>query len=408
MTNVFQRSLDGIRKRPAIIYWMCFLGILIWILARRFGVNASGPPVYFVPLLGVMAVVAGNLVIRKFVSLRMAKGRHRASMARAVTWFFVGVDFLSIIIGLRLSGGQHSPLWVVTFVVVTGETILEGRLVAGITRVMACIAVVAGTLLLPMSAKDTYSYSLEMFVRLGLIIAVSSVVRRLRVQAEAHQAEISALKSDLLLSDERTKLSREIHDGIGNTLAATVLRLELIGKLTERSGDSEGSTVLREEAEVIRTSMNQIRDWTFFNQPWADDAPLSDVIVKEVTRWSRRTGITVTLSGIDLLNALHHCSPIAILRIIQESLTNVVKHARGADTVCIGVTKTRHHVALQIDDNGEFVSDLEASSSGLGITSMIERAKSIGGDLISKAGPTGMQVTLTIPLVRSSYSQFAE
>jgi signal transduction histidine kinase len=135
-----------------------------------------------------------------------------------------------------------------------------------------------------METNDWVGYSLEMFVRMGLIIAVSSVMRRLRVQAEIAQSEVAALRSDLALSNQRASLSREIHDSIGNALAATVLRMEVMSRLRDKDGDIQAAELFREEADVVRQSMQQIRDWTFLNHPWSVDAPLSEVLSREVSR----------------------------------------------------------------------------------------------------------------------------
>lgn len=395
--------LEYLRKRPASVYWMCILGILLWIIARTFGFDSKAPAVLFVPMLCVLLVASTNLVLRKALSANLGS----ASKPKYAGWVFAAVDFGCIVMGLRFTGALYSPLWVVTFVVVAGETILEDRLVAALTRLVACIALLLGTLPTPFETREWFGYALEMFVRMGLIIAVSSVMRRLRVQAEIAQTEVAALRSDLALSDQRAALSREIHDSIGNALAATVLRMEVMSRLREKDGDRHAAEMFREEADVIRQSMQQIRDWTFLNHPWSVDATLSEVLSREVSRWSRRTGIPVHISGTDVIDELGSQQTIPVLRIVQESLTNVVRHGDEVGSVNISVTLDTNYVTISIRDDGKSASTNQGTA-GLGMESMRGRATSLGGNLSTKATDQGFEVLVNFPRERVLNRQFAQ
>lgn len=395
--------LEYLRKRPASVYWMCILGVLLWIIARNFGFDSKAPAVLFVPMLCVLLVASTNLVLRKAFS----SSRESSVKPKYAGWVFAAVDFACIVMGLRFTGALYSPLWVVTFVVVAGETILEDRLVAALTRLVACIALLLGTLPTPIENKEWFGYALEMFVRMGLIIAVSSVMRRLRVQAEIAQSEVAALRSDLALSDQRAALSREIHDSIGNALAATVLRMEVMSRLREKDGDRQAAEMFREEAEVVRQSMQQIRDWTFLNHPWSVDATLSEVLSREVSRWSRRTGIPVHIHGTDVIDKLGSQQTIPVLRIVQESLTNVVRHGDSVGSVNICVTLGSNSISISIRDDGKSAGTNQVST-GLGMESMRGRATSLGGVLSTEATDQGFEVLVNLPLERVLNRQFAQ
>lgn len=400
---MFTYFLEFLRKRPASVYWMCILGILLWIIARHFGFDSGAPAVLFVPMLCVLFVASTNLVLRKAFSTSI---RSSSKLAYA-GWVFAAIDFGCIVMGLRLTGALYSPLWVVTFVVVAGETILEGRLVATLTRLVACLALLLGTLPTPLETREWFSYALEMFVRMGLIVAVSSVMRRLRVQAEVAQSELAALRSDLALSDQRASLSREIHDSIGNTLAATVLRMEVMSRLRDKEGDQQAAELFREEADAVRQSMQQIRDWTFLNHPWSVDATLSEVLSREVSRWSRRTGIRVHVIGTDVIDKLDSQQTIPILRIVQESLTNAVRHGVGVETVTITISSEANSISISIRDDGKNANSNQISA-GLGMESMRGRASSLGGTLSTKATESGYEVRINLPRERVSNRQFAQ
>lgn len=395
--------IENLRKRPASVYWMCIIGVLIWIIAKHFGFDAKAPDVSFVPMLCVILVAGTNLSLRK----ALARENRESARRFKVGWVFAFVDFTCIVLGLRFTGALQSPLWVVTFVVVAGETILEDRLVATLTRLVACIALMLGTLPTPILTNDWFGYALEMFVRMGLLIAVSSVMRRLRVQAEVAQSEVAALRSDLALSNQRAALSREIHDSIGNALAATVLRLEVQSRLSEKAGDTDATELFREEADVIRQSMQQIRDWTFLNHPWSVDSTLSEVLSREVARWSRRTGIMVSVTGSSDIDVMGTSQTIPILRIVQEALTNVVRHGVNVDKVTITISRTPETLSIAIVDNGQKKENTNYTA-GLGMESMKSRAISLGGTFMTETTDSGFEVKVLLPVERVLDRQFAE
>ena len=112
------------------------------------GVDANGPPIQYESFAVVMLLEALNFGARIF-SQRATTKNGEAELYRKLSWVFVAADFLLIVAGVRLTGGLHSPIWVVTFVVVSGETVLEGMREAVITRLSACVALFLGTVPLP-------------------------------------------------------------------------------------------------------------------------------------------------------------------------------------------------------------------------------------------------------------------
>ncbi len=340
---------------PERVYWACVAGILVWALLRELGVDPDAAPLRLLPFVGVLAVAAANLILRNRYSAAM-RAKQLAPPDRQggpMGWVFVAVDFL------------------------------ERRREAAITRLAACIAIFFGTIPLPPEKIDWPAYLLEMYVRMGLLIAVSSVMRRLRERSENHMAEISNLRAELALADQRASIAREIHDGVGNSLAGAVLRLELAARTIGTSGDAlPPAQMLKEEAQALRNAMTAVRDWTFLNHPWnaPADAPLSEIIDHETRRWTSRTGIPVDVSGLDDLDALPQRFHVPVLRILQESLTNVAKHAGQPSKVCLSATRTGRKLVIEASDDGLGIqSGLE--SSGLGLASMKDRATGIGARL---------------------------
>lgn len=391
----YRRVISG----PNRVYWYCLVGLMGWGVARSLGVDPTGPPIRLGPFLLVMALEGINLFAR-FTIQRQRVRTGEKPLYRLLGWLFVAADFLLIVAGVRLSGGLASPIWVVTFVVVSGETVLEGLKEAVLTRLSACVALFLGTVPLPPEKVDVSAYSLEMFVRMGLLLAVSSVIRRLREGNDGARSEVANLRAELGLAQERARLSREIHDGVGNSLAAGVLRLEMAARIRLKShgeGD-ETAAVLKEEAGTLREAMQGVRDWTFHTRPWAvgDDAA-SKTLLAEAERLTRRTGLSVQVEGAPLLDTLPQAGQLAALRIVQESLTNAAKHAAGATQVTVSLTREPRRLLLSICDNGPGF-DLEAAGAGVGLASMRERAAGLGGSLTVETCPDGTSINLALPI----------
>ncbi len=375
----------------------------MWAVLRHAGVDPQAAPVRLAPFVGVLGVAAANLVLRNRYSAKLRASRETPPDRQSgpLGWLFVAVDFLTIVAGLRWSGGLHSAVWVVSFVVLAGETVLERRREATITRLAACVAILFGTIPLPPEKIDWPAFLLEMYVRMGLLIAVSSVMRRLRERSENHKSEIANLKAELALADQRAAIAREIHDGVGNSLAGTVLRLELAARTLDRAGDgTDPAELLRDEAQALRSAMTAVRDWTFLNHPWnaPADSPLSTIVEHEIRRWITRTGIPLDLTGVEHLDPLDHSRRIPFLRILQEALTNIAKHAGRDCRAKVDVAENDRHLTVSISDDGAGF-DPEISSNGLGLASMRERARAVGADLQIRSTPGGgTHITFETPI----------
>lgn len=395
LTRKAKRLTARVRGNPTGVYWACVTGIVFWALVRSSGVDTSAPPVQIGPFLGILTLAAVNLGIRNWASARRDRGGIAHRVYYSIGWLFVSIDLLSIAIGLRVSGGLHSAIWVVAFVVLAGETLLENRVEATITRSGACLALFLGTVPTPPETPDWPAYALEMFVRMGLLLAVSSVVRRLRERSEVASMELSQTRSELVMAEQRASLAREIHDGVGNSLAAAVLRLELAARKREKlSPSDETVALLRDEAQVLRDVMQQVRDWTFFNRPWSPEGSLA----AEAERLARRTGMPITVVGSEILDAVEEPLRLTVVRVVQEGLTNAAKHAHETTEAHVEIQRAGSELQVRIADTGPGF-DPATSGVGVGLTSMRERAQGLNGDLKVESAPgAGTTIVLRLPL----------
>ena len=394
-------ALAGLRRLNRV-YWLIVIYAGVWIALRSHGVFGPPlPPLSQAAVIAVFLLAVANLALRTRFAVRRG-GYGRGHPGRA-DWIFTAFDLTIIATGLRLTGGIDSGLWPVLILLVVAETILEPSREAWLVRLGASVALLAAVVPVPLTGGP---WILETVTRLVFLAAVSSVTRRLRENSEREKSEIAALRAELSLTDERSRLSRDVHDGVGNSLAAAVLRLEVAARLLEKNADTDLAppALLRDEAQALRQSMNAVRDWTFHTRPWPLAAPdgllPSAQFTNEVERLARRTGLALTVQGADEIDRLpaETTTRLTVLRIAQEALTNVAKHATGATGATVTLARDGIWLVVTIqDDGGGF--DAAGGAPGIGLGSMRERAEGAGGTLLVDAtSGAGVTVTARLPL----------
>ena len=191
--------------------------------------------------------------------------------------------------------------------------------------------------------------------------------------------------------EERTRLAREIHDTLAQSLTAIGLQIETaIGGLPSGSASrpplQRALDLSRSALDDARGSIRQLRS--------AATPPLSEALSAMAHGFAADSGIRVHVrsTGSAAMAPAHEQE---VLRIATEALTNVRKHARATD-VHIVLTAVRGRVRLEIADNGRGF-DSRARTSGFGIVGMRERASAIGGQLriSSRRRTPGMRVVFT-------------
>jgi len=229
----------------------------------------------------------------------------------------------------------------------------------------------------------------------------------------ARQAEVAVhavrLTSDLQHSrerlvatreEERRRLRRDLHDGLGGQLAGLNVQAGTLRRLIPRDPDAAEEVVV-ELREELRSAIADIRRLVYDLRPPAlDDLGL----VESLRRLAERYGfegeqLRVLVEAPEDLPNLPAAVEVAVYRITQEALTNVVRHARAHS--CVVQLAVYEDVVLEIVDDG--VGIPAQRSAGVGLSSMRERASELGGSCVVQ--PTregGTQVLVRLPLPKES------
>jgi len=201
---------------------------------------------------------------------------------------------------------------------------------------------------------------------------------------------------------ERSRVARELHDGLGQHLTALNFSLESL------MSDASGSPALRSGLDrmqrLARTLDSEVDRIAADLRPAVlDDLGLEDALHRHVRLWSEEVGVTADIHTRGLESRrLDQVIETTIYRVVQEALTNVHKHAR-ATSASVVVERRDGELVVAIEDNGVgfAVPTLIGTSSagGLGLSTMRERAALVGGDLQVESDPNvGTTVYLRIAI----------
>lgn len=206
------------------------------------------------------------------------------------------------------------------------------------------------------------------------VAAILDTSRQLWAEREQH--------ARLAASAERTRIAREMHDVVSHSLTVIVALAEGATATPDpergRAATARIATTARGALDEMRAMLGVLRDDT------AEDAPLSPVdgdVVRTAVAAARGAGVPVVLhtSGPEPTE-LH--IRLAVARVVQEGLTNVIRHAPGAREVTVDVTSTPEAVTVEIVNDG---ASAPASAGGFGLRGLHERAARLGGT--AEAGP---------------------
>ncbi|GEM_PF-1350130 len=229
----------------------------------------------------------------------------------------------------------------------------------------------------------------------GLGVAIDITWRKKTEELLKRQAQ----KLIKAYEDERGRIARELHDEVGQQLIGMKFALEAAQRFT----DSEASLSAIQDARQLLTDLTEnVRELSLsFRPSQLDDLGLLPTLLWHFDQYTNRTGIQVQFnhSGFDNQH-LPQSVEITVYRIIQESLTNVARHAQ-VKAVSVTIQRLEDRIQITIQDNGVGFNPQEAMNAhaSSGLTGMRERVELTGGEMVIHSTPgTGTTLSATIPL----------
>ena len=218
------------------------------------------------------------------------------------------------------------------------------------------------------------------------------------VQAVQLTADLQRSRQQLVTGreEERRRLRRDLHDGLGPQLASQMLTIEAMTKLLD-DDPAKVRELLQHLKIQSQTAIQDIRRLVYNLRPPALDELGLVAALREGSKSIEQNGLSISLTvRPEPLPPLPAAIEVAIYRIVQEALTNVVHHAQA--TFCqVLITTDNQHLELMISDDGQgFPAQYQ---QGVGLNSMRERAEELGGRLsLTNVAPSGAEVRIRLPL----------
>jgi len=216
-------------------------------------------------------------------------------------------------------------------------------------------------------------------------------------EVKSNQERLQELSHRLVKvhEEERRHLARELHDEIGQYLTALKLRLSRMDDAGEAVGKIEDAQ------ELLNELIRKVRQLSLDLRPNVlDDLGLIPALKWYFERYTQQTGIAVDFDPrISDRMRFSNEVEISIYRIIQESLTNVARHA-SVQSVLVELSTTENQIELLIEDEGSgFIPNDQKNGASSGLTGMIERARLLQGEMQIQSQPgQGTRITVHLPL----------
>jgi PAS domain S-box-containing protein len=205
---------------------------------------------------------------------------------------------------------------------------------------------------------------------------------------------------------ERRHIARELHDSAGQTLAVLGMHFARLSQEVKRHAP-HCAKIADESDELIQQLNREIRTTSYLlHPPLLDEAGIATALNIYVRGLVERGALDATLDVPDDFGRLPSTLELMLFRIVQESLTNVIRHS-GSKAAAIRLTRDTEFVNLEVRDSGkgippEKLADIRVQGSGVGIRGMRERVRQFAGTMKIDSTPTGTTIHITLPIPTQS------
>ncbi len=220
---------------------------------------------------------------------------------------------------------------------------------------------------------------------------------------------VRMLSSRLMQSQdqERRRIARDLHDSSGQILTAIGLDLANVAEQVQaekiREIAPELAEPLQEAQELVQKLHRELRTTSYLlHPPLLEEAGLSSAVAWYVQGAAQRSGLDIQLDIASNVGRLARDLELAVFRVVQESLTNILRHS-GSKRAAIRMWRETGEVTLEIQDEGkgipaEQLAEVQSGMSGFGIRAMRERLHPFGGELQIESREGATRVVVKIPL----------
>jgi signal transduction histidine kinase len=369
------------RRLDAAIAMLVAIGVGIQVFAGngQVGTDVAGPYWLTVPLIVVLSapllwrrtkpLLAGCLVLGGIAIQGLVTGSTPEGIPFIVIWVLVPYGMAAYADRRGARVGLAIALAAFAIYAIQNDDVVSGR------------------------AGDLWSGAFFLILAIGAWLAGTAVRGRREAAALAEAAEAAR-------ADERSRMARELHDIVSHNLSVVVL--QAAGARAQAEGDQATLEKIEHSGREALVEMRRLLG--VLREDGSDGSPLTPqpglAQLPDLVERVRAAGVAVDLDLDPNAAGLEPALDLSAYRIVQEALTNALKHG-GPDTrVTVRIHRDQQRLSVSITDDGTGQATTEASNgSGHGLAGMRERVAMLGGEL--RAGPQpsgGFIVSATLPL----------
>lgn len=233
-------------------------------------------------------------------------------------------------------------------------------------------------------------------------LRVSALERRNRDLVQLHQElRTLTLRLEAAKEQERKRIARELHDEMGQGLSATKINLQTFPELSDEAARDQRLEDLVGQVDHMLQHVRQLS--LDLSPPFLEEVGLTLAIEGYLESVAKRSGIEITVDAEPGLDKIDRDSTIHVFRLVQESITNVMRHSKSNKAI-VGMRRVQDNLEITIRDEGcgfDLDDVLARSVRGqhLGLLGMRERAGAIGGEVTIDSKPgAGTEVRIRVPL----------
>ena len=369
-----------------------FLAYALAVMFTQVVPGLSAPAMPPLQLYIILAILGVYTILKVFSPLRW---RERSLM----TYLILIGDFLLCILLVIYTNGLNSPFLLYSLIpIMTAALLFEERVAISLAATASIFLSITHLALGQFSERFAWimqGHNLTLLIVYTLFSFVAAIVPyrtnlniRRRIEREA-------------IIEERRRIAREIHDGVVQSLGYLNLKTKLVSDSVSSQNTVQALTELGDIRQVVQDTYEDIRESIDQLSTEVRTLPIIPALANYTREFSDNNAIRVKF---DVPKAFPQLSPVAelqLLRIAQEALTNVRRHAQATE-VEVKLETTNQVVEMLIKDNGQgfTLSDPEKSHPGYhGLNIIKERAEGLGGSLnISTTPGEGTEVRVSLPV----------
>jgi signal transduction histidine kinase len=376
---IFAVMLVFIIDHPAYVAGWRFYGTVIClalVLVLNILWTSGEKHVSYLRRLGMMVLLAGLTL----AAVGMGE------LYNAIYLFFMLTAQASLILDIWPTGILFSLVnmiaWLVMFRAMGGT--LEGTLSFGFSLGIGILFVLLMAILF-----NRYSHQTQR-------------VENLLVELQAANASLKAARQkekELAVAEERVRLARDIHDGLGHHLTVLSIQLQAADKLVARNPQAAAEAIqtCRTEAqaalEEVRRSVSMMR------QSPDETRPLAEALASMLAEFEQHAGLRTSFEQSGAPVELPAFAYQTLYRTVQEGLTNAQKHGKAVTQAWARLEYQADAVRLLVCDDGQTEQSIPDGTPGFGLLGLRERVGQLGGSLRSGPGATGgFEIEVCIPL----------